>query len=142
MGFGGELMSGADARRWMWADACAMIERAEQLHRQFFEPNFAAVPKASWEPPIDVFEDERELSIIAALPGVDAKDLEISVEAAPLTVAGTRRLPAAARPTVIHRLEIPHGRFERRVRLPAGAWKLERSTLVNGCLRVSLTKRY
>lgn len=133
-------MSAPDTRRWMWAEACAMIERAEQLHRQFFEPNFATVPKASWEPPIDVFEDERELSIIAALPGVDAKDLEISVEAATLIVAGTRRLPAVARSTVIHRLEIPHGRFERRVRLPAGAWKLERSTLVNGCLRVSLMK--
>jgi HSP20 family molecular chaperone IbpA len=126
----------------MWAEACAMIERAEQLHRQFFEPTFAAVPKASWEPPIDVFEDEREFSIIAALPGVEPKDVEISVEAGTLIVAGIRDLPAIARGTVIHRLEIPHGRFERRVRLPVGTWKLERSSLANGCLRVSLMKGY
>jgi HSP20 family protein len=133
-------MSAADARRWMWAEACAMIERAEQLHRQFFEPNLA-VAAACWEPPIDIFEDERELSIIAALPGVETQDLEISVEAGTLIVAGVRRLPKVARGTVIHRLEIPHGRFERRVRLPVGAWTVERLTLLNGCLRLSLTKR-
>ena len=133
-------MSAADARRWMWAEACAMIERAEQLHRQFFEPNLA-VADACWEPPIDVFENEHELSIIAALPGVETQELEISVEASTLVVAGVRWLPAVARGTVIHRLEIPYGRFERHIRLPAGTWKLERSTLANGCLRLSLMKR-
>jgi HSP20 family protein len=134
-------MSAADARRWMWAEACAMIERAEQLHRQFFEPNLA-VSSVCWEPPIDVFEDERELSIIAALPGVETQDLQISIEAGTLIVAGLRRLPAVAADAVVHRLEIPHGRFERHVRLPAGTWTLERSTLVNGCMRVTLMRRF
>ena len=34
-------MSAADPRNWMWAEACAMIERAEQLHRRFFQPGLA-----------------------------------------------------------------------------------------------------
>ena len=54
-------MAGADPRNWMWAEACAMIERAEQMHRQFFQPGSAAAPAASWEPPIDVFESEPPL---------------------------------------------------------------------------------
>jgi HSP20 family molecular chaperone IbpA len=133
-------MSAADPRRWMWAEACAMIERAEQLHRQFFQPGFAS-PRASWEPPADVFESERELLIVVALPGVESRDFEISSEGEWLLVTGVRRLPEAARGTTIRRLEIPHGRFERRIRLPAALWELCTSTLENGCLVLTLTKR-
>jgi hypothetical protein len=50
----------------MWAEACAMIERAEQLHRQFFQPGVAAVSRASWEPPVDIFESERDVLIVVA----------------------------------------------------------------------------
>jgi HSP20 family protein len=39
----------------------------------------------------------------------------------------------------IHRLELPHGRFERRIRLPGERWQVDRSALVNGCLVLSLT---
>ena len=134
-------MAGADPRNWMWAEACAMIERAEQMHRQFFQPGSAAAPAASWEPPIDVFEIEHDLLIVVALPGVDTQDIEISSEGAVLRVAGVRRLPAAVRGTDIVRLEIPQGRFERRIRLPAARWELSRSSLVNGCLLLNLTKQ-
>jgi HSP20 family protein len=125
----------------MWAEACAMIERAEQLHRQFFQPGVAASSRASWEPPVDVFESERELLIVVALPGVETPDVEIATQPGGLLVAGVRRFPAATQGTQIQRLEIPHGRFERRIRLPAAGWELTRSTLVNGCLLINLAKR-
>ena len=131
----------ADPRRWMWAEACAMIERAEQIHRQFFQPGMAAAPRAGWEPPVDIFEGEHDLLIAVALPGVESQDIEISSEAEILLVAGVLRLPAAARGKAIQRLEIPHGRFERRIRLPAARWELQRTTLSNGCLLISLTKQ-
>ena len=134
-------MAGADPRNWMWAEACAMIERAEQMHRQFFQPGSATAPAASWEPPIDVFESEHDLLIVVALPGVDTQDIEISSEGAVLRVAGVRRLPAAVRGTDIVRLEIPQGRFERRIRLPAARWELSRSSFVHGCLLLNLTKQ-
>jgi HSP20 family molecular chaperone IbpA len=118
-----------------------MIARAEQLHRQFFQPGFATMPRAGWEPPVDIFESERELLIVVALPGVESEDIKISSQPGELRVAGMRRLPAAARGTDIQRLEIPHGRFERRIGLPAARWQLGRSTLVNGCLLLNLTKQ-
>ena len=118
-----------------------MIERAEQLHRQFFQPGFAGMSPSNWEPPVDVFESERELLIVVALPGVESQDIEISAQPGTLLVAGIRRLPSAARGAAIERLEIPHGRFERRIRLPAQDWQLDRSTLQNGCLLLNLAKR-
>jgi HSP20 family molecular chaperone IbpA len=101
----------------MWDEALAMIERAEHLHRRFFEPGFSPLQAALWEPPVDIFETDRELWIVVALPGTKPDDLDVSIDADILRVAGQRRLPAAARAAVIHRLEIPHGRFERDIRL-------------------------
>jgi HSP20 family molecular chaperone IbpA len=132
-------MSDADPTQWMWAQACAMIERAEQMHRQFFRPG-VAVPVANWEPPVDLFENNREVLVVVALPGVVSQDLRISLDGALLLVAGIRRLPAAVQGAAIRRLEIPHGRFERRVQLPPGRWELKRSSLENGCLLLSLAK--
>jgi HSP20 family protein len=134
-------MAASDPRRWLWAEACAMIERAEQMHRQFFQPGPAALPQASWEPPIDVFESERELLIVVALPGVESDDIQISSEPDGLVVTGARRFPVAARGTEILRLEIPQGRFERHIALPPQRWQLSRSNLVNGCLLLNLTKQ-
>jgi HSP20 family molecular chaperone IbpA len=134
-------MTTNDPRPWIWEEAIAMIERAEHLHRRFFEPGFSPLQAPVWEPPVDVFETDRELWIVVALPGAEPDDLDVSIDAEILRVAGQRRLPDAARRGMIHRLEIPYGRLERRIRLPSARLALGRSELVNGCLVVSLTKR-
>jgi HSP20 family protein len=134
-------MRAGDPANWMWAEACALIDRADRLQRQFFQPGVLAAPAACWEPPIDILETEQKLSIIAALPGVEPNDLELSINEDELSIAGLRRLPAAARAGAIHRLEIPYGRSQRRIRLPAAKLELSRSELANGCLFLTLTKR-
>lgn len=128
------------AERWMWLQACEILERAERLHRQFFDLERTLEGESVWTPPIDVFETEREFVIIAALPGVESEHLEVRLERNTLIVAGRRRLPAAARTAVFHRLEIPLGRFERRVDLPAVPLAIDRHTFANGCLTLSLRK--
>jgi len=130
-------MTTSDPRRIMWNDALAMIARAEQLHRRFIEPGGSG---ACWEPPIDIFETADEFWIIAALPGVETEDLKLSIDGDVLRVAGQRRLHGAARTAAVHRLEIPYGRFERNIRLPAQLLTLDRSELVNGCLVIRLGK--
>jgi HSP20 family protein len=124
----------------MWSEALAMIERVENLRRSFFEPAFSSIERAFWEPPLDLFESEREFCIVAALPGVAVEDLHVSIDGDILRIAGQRRLPPAARAAVIRRLEIPHGKFERSVRLPAHRLTLARSELADGCLIVHLAK--
>ncbi|MEA2997990.1 MAG: hypothetical protein QOG74_3539 [Alphaproteobacteria bacterium] len=134
-------MTGTDPRTWMWTEACAMIERAERLQRQFFRPGLSSMPSASWEPPVDVFESERGVQIIVALPGVEPQNTEVYLDSGELVITGLRELPAVTRAAAIHRLEIPYGRFERRIPLP-GAVDIERSALVRGCLSLTLTKQF
>jgi len=132
-------MRARDPSIWMWAEARQLMDRAERLHQRFFELGRAA-REPSWEPPVDVFETTSGLFIEIALPGVDPQGVETTFERNALFVAGERRLPLASEPAVIRRLEIPYGRFERRVVLPTGRYELVRSQLVNGCLTISLRR--
>lgn len=79
--------------------------------------------------------------ISAALPGVAAENIQVVIEGDVLTIAGARLLPEPDRTALIHRLEIPYGRFERRIRLPAGPSRVVRNQFVNGCLELTLQRR-
>jgi HSP20 family molecular chaperone IbpA len=125
----------------MWSEAFALIDQAERLQRQFFEPSISASGNVAWEPPVDIFETERCVWISVALPGVRKDRLEMQLDGGALIVAGHRRLPDTLRGAVIHRLEIPQGRFERRITLPSGRFEVGQSELENGCLVLELIKR-
>jgi HSP20 family molecular chaperone IbpA len=114
-----------------------MLARAERMHREFFRP---ARARLAWEPPVDVLETGDAVLVFMALPGVEPERVEAAIDGSDLVVAGSRVLPAALRTAVIHRLELPQGRFERRVRLPAGRYAAVGKAMVNGCLLVTLKK--
>jgi HSP20 family molecular chaperone IbpA len=69
-----------DTRKWMWAEACALIERAEQLQRNFYRPGSLGAHGTGWEPPVDIFESEHEIWVVAALPGVTPGDVEVVID--------------------------------------------------------------
>jgi HSP20 family molecular chaperone IbpA len=104
-----------------------------------FEPGRPA-GRANWEPPVDVIETDQEVIILAALPGVDAEQISAKIENGTLIIAGVRKLPAEFQTAVIHRLELPQGRFERRLPLPPGRYGAVRQGVINGCLVIGLVK--
>jgi HSP20 family molecular chaperone IbpA len=128
------------SRDWMWSEACAMLMRAERLHRELFRPPAPGRAVPAWEPPVDMLETEREVLVLVALPGVDVDRVEAAIEGSELVVAGTRVLPPELHTAIIHRLELPQGRFERRVRLPPGRYSGVRRAAASGCLLVTLQK--
>jgi HSP20 family protein len=119
----------------MWAQACAAIERADRLRRQFFHQ---ATPH--WEAPADVFETDQALIILIALPGVELDTIAVTLSAGVLTVKGERLLPRELDNARIVRMEIPYGHFERRIELPPVPFELSGRHLANGCLMLRLLK--
>jgi HSP20 family protein len=133
-------MAGRDPKSWMMSEALSALARAESMQRRFFE--LSTGPDAArpcWEPPVDVIETEQEILIFVALPGVDPDQVEVRIEDEALVVRGRRVLPPELRHAAIHRLELPQGRFERRVALPAGRYTV-RSRTADGCLILTLAK--
>jgi HSP20 family protein len=129
-----------DPTGWMWAHACDLIDQAERMHRQFFRLASSAGAEATWAPPMDVFEDDRELAIVVALPGVASEDVEVAAENGALVVRAQRALPFAGTRHVIRQLEIPYGYFERLIPLPAGRFEALAHELTHGCLVIRLRK--
>jgi HSP20 family protein len=127
-------MSTKDPINWMLAEAINSFSRAERLRQQFF-----SLRESGWEPPIDVLETENEFLIIVALPGVDPDEVEAVIEDGTLVISGRRVLPVELRNARIHRLELPQGRFERRIALPVGRYVVSRFA-VNGCVGLRLAK--
>jgi HSP20 family protein len=128
------------ARDWMWSEACEMLARAERMHREMFRPAGVQARQPAWEPPVDILETELEILALVALPGVDPEKVEAAIENDELVIAGTRVYPPALRTATIHRLELPQGRFYRRLRLPAGRYGGVRRAVSDGLLVITLQK--
>ena len=123
--------------RLMWAQAYEAMERAQRLHRQFFHRAHAT---PCWEAPVDIFETDNALTIVIALPGVDPDQVQVTLSAGVLIVSGERPLPGEFKNGRIHRLEIPHGHFQRRIELPPVRVEISGRHLANGCLMLQLHK--
>ena len=130
-----EYMKSRELSLWMWGDALSLLEQAERLRRQFVH----TFDTRCWEPPVDVVEDEDGLFIHIALPGVPQDAIFVSVDADGITVSGLRRFPAQ-QASRIHRIEIPYGRFERRIPLPLHALEPVSRELAHGCLMLHFKK--
>jgi HSP20 family molecular chaperone IbpA len=112
-----------------------MLARADRSRREAFRPG-----DGGWEPPIDVLETGTDLIVIVALPGVRRGDMEFTVDAGEIVVRGIRRWPTQGQPAQVHRLELPHGRFERRLPLPLGTYQLGGVDHADGCLVLNLQR--
>ena len=132
-------MQSRDPRSWMWAEALELLQDAERLQRQFFQIGVLHGAPC-WEPPVDLYENGNELWLLVALPGVTPQQLEVALAPSLIIVRGERSLPGNSRRAAIHRLEIPYGRFERRVALPPGQFELIDRRLEHGCLVLELRR--
>jgi HSP20 family molecular chaperone IbpA len=97
----------------MLGEARSMLDRAERLQRQFFTHAVDA-----WEPPVDVVETQTGLEVHVALPGVAPDSITIVLDSGGVAVSALRPFPCRETGAHLHRIEIPYGRFERRIVLP------------------------
>lgn len=107
--------------------SAAFINRRDplfELVERFFDRGNAspneAVESASWIPPVDLLETETSFVFTAELPGLDKKDLDISLEDNVLTVSGERTFNKESENDNYHRVERAYGTFRRAFSLPTG----------------------
>ena len=97
---------------------------------------------ASWAPAVDIREDANSYLIRADIPGVNAKDIEVTLEHGVLTIAGERKNEAETSDEGYRRIERFHGRFVRSFALPdtADADKVN-AKVKDGVLEVVINKK-
>ena len=96
----------------------------------------------SWMPTVDVRETKNALEISAELPGIEPKEVEVSVEDGVLTLKGSRNFEKATEGETYHRVERAYGTFERSFSLPTNVDPEKvQATYRHGVLHLTLPKR-
>ena len=73
-----------------------------------------------WSPAVDVSETDKEVTIRAELPGIDPKDLDISVAGNQLVLRGEKKETTETDEKGFHQCETRYGSFHRSIPLPDG----------------------
>ena len=92
------------------------------LFRRFFEEEEEwpiETWKGKWAPALDVEETEDEIMVKAEIPGVDPKDIELTIAGDCLRIRGEKKQEKEEKKKNYHRIERNYGAFQRSVRLPA-----------------------
>ena len=101
---------------------------------------FGTESDQGFTPTVDIFEEDTRYVVLADLPGIDAKELELTVDGNILTIKGERKLDDRTA-SVMRRSERRHGSFERHFRLPETAANEGLAAGYNdGVLTVSIPK--
>jgi len=78
------------------------------------------VVTSDWAPAVDIKEEENQFLLVADIPGVDAKDIEVHMENGILTIKGERESEKKTEREGYKRIEREHGIFYRRFTMPEG----------------------
>jgi HSP20 family protein len=97
---------------------------------------------SGFAPPVDVYEDEHNITLKIEVPGIDEKDIDVRMENSVLTVHGERKFEKEEKEENFHRVERQYGSFTRSFTLPSTVDPDQvRANYDKGILRISLAKK-
>src|SRR6266540_2225972 len=116
-----------------------MLAHALGLHGQ--QQGSGRATTTAWAPALDISERKDAYLVTVELPGVEADDLEITLEGGLLTIRGERHFAHDSSEQQFHRVERRYGAFRRSIKLPAQvqAEPIEAS-FENGVLQILVPK--
>lgn len=95
----------------------------------------------NWYPSVDISEGNKEVIVKAEIPGVDRKDIDISLDGRLLTIKGEKKHEKEESGEQYHRLESSFGYYQRTIELPAAVDSSDvDATYKNGILKLKLKK--
>ena len=128
--------------RWdPFREVASLQNRMNSLFRDLNEGD-NPLTTASFVPAVDIYEDEKKVVLKLEVPGVDQKDLDVSVENHTLTVKGERKFESEEKEQNFHRIERRYGSFFRAFTLPSTVdVENVKADYHNGVLKLELAKK-
>ena len=131
--------------RWEpFREFASLQDRMNRLFRDSYSGDSGqeALTTSTFAPPVDVYEDEHNISLKIEVPGIDEKDIDVRVENNTLTVHGERKFEKEEKEENFRRVERQYGSFTRTFTLPStvDAEKIQ-ATYDKGILRLQLAKK-
>jgi len=96
----------------------------------------------SFAPPVDIYEDEHNITLKIEVPGINEKDMDVRIENNTLTVHGERKIEMEEKEENFRRVERQYGSFTRVFTLPSSVDTGQVSANYdNGVLKIKLAKK-
>ncbi len=117
-------------------------DEMDKLWNRFFgEWPSAELFRGEWAPSLDVSETKENIVVKAEIPGMDTKDIDISLANDVLTIKGEKKQEKEEKEENYHRVERSYGTFTRSIRLPVDVESNKiKATHKNGVLKITLPK--
>jgi HSP20 family protein len=137
------LLTGWESLR----ELSAMQDRMNRMNRLFREPYSPEGPEealttTALAPPVDIYEDEHNIILKIEVPGIDEKDIDVSIQNNTLTVHGERKIEKEEKEENFRRVERQYGSFTRSFTLPSSVDTAQLSAHYDkGVLKISLAKK-
>ena len=121
----------------------SMIPEIEVLSRFFDDLELTEIfgKEGALVPAFDIAETEKEYTITGEIPGIEAKDLDVTLADGTLTIKGEKKKEREEKDEHYHRIEREYGSFHRGFHLPEHV-KTEtlKATYKDGVLKITLPK--
>ena len=130
-----------------WEPLRAFSAMQDRMNRLFLESYRPEVPEealttTSHAPPVDIYEDEHNITLKLEVPGIDEKDIDVLIENTTLTVHGERKIEKEEKEENFRRVERQYGEFTRSFTLPSSVDLGQVSAnYEKGLLKIKLAKK-
>jgi HSP20 family protein len=125
-----------------WKGMDLLRHEMDRMFERFVEPRWDEFESAGeWAPKVDVSETKDALIVKAEIPGVEQKDINVSLQDQVLTIKGEKHLEKEEKDEKYHRVERTWGAFTRALRMPAAiAGDKVTAAFKDGTLTITLPK--
>jgi HSP20 family protein len=95
----------------------------DTMYDRFFEPDFmpatSVFGKGKWGPNLDISEGRKDITVKAEIPGIEAKDFDISINGRRLNIRGEKKQEETEEEETYYRVERSYGYFNQTIELPS-----------------------
>jgi HSP20 family protein len=120
------------------------LNRMNRLFRESYNPEGPedALTTTTFAPPVDIYEDEHNVTLKLEVPGIDEKDIDVRIDNNTLTVHGERKIEKEEKEENFRRVERQYGSFSRSFTLPSSVDTGQVSAdYSQGVLKIKLAKK-
>jgi HSP20 family protein len=120
------------------------LNRLNRLFRESYSPEGPeeALTTTIYAPPVDIYEDEHNITLKMEVPGIDEKDIDVRIENNTLTVHGERKIEKEEKEENFRRVERQYGEFTRSFTLPSSVDPGQvTANYEKGLLKIKLAKK-
>lgn len=133
----------SDMIPWTSGELGRLRQEMDSLFERFFEsfPRLGITRRMGLTPAIDLCETKDDIIVKAEIPGIDSKEIDISLSGDVLSIKGEKKQEKVDKDKNFHRVERSYGSFSRSVRLPCEVEEEKiTATYERGVLNVRLPK--